>query len=296
MKKAELVQLYEKSLCLSKHTRIQRLERNVPKHLYVKILKYLASWFDIPFEIKAKTFWNEKMYVVIPEVVSLDIYQHGFYEEGLTRMILEYLTAGMVFFDIGAHFGYFTLLGSAIVSNSGQVHSFEPIPHTFDILKKNVASRCNVFLNNCAVYNKKEAVLINDYGIKYSAFNSLYNARLSQNIMSRVKTKKYKVRSISIDTYVESTGVVPDFVKIDAESSEYEILLGMQKTIKMYHPMISVEVGDMAVDGASTSSALINFLINKGYQPYEYDRGRILTHTLKRTQYRYDNLLFMSSQ
>ena len=295
MKKTELVQLYEKSLCFSKHTRIQRLERNLQKHFYVKILQYLASWFDIPFEIKAKTFWNEKMYVVIPEVVSLDIYQHGFYEEGLTRMILEYLTAGMVFFDIGAHFGYFTLLGSAIVGDSGQVHSFEPIRHTFGILKKNVSRRRNVFLNNCAVFSERKAVVINDFGIKYSAFDSLYHARLSQDVMSRVKTKKYKVKSVSVDNYVESTGVVPDFVKIDAESSEYEILLGMQKTIKRYHPMISVEVGDMAVEGVSTSSALISFLINKGYQPYEYDRGRILRHTLKLTQYQYDNLLFMPS-
>jgi len=296
MRKTELIQLYEKSLRFSKHARIQRLGRNTAKHLYLKILTYLASWLEIPFEIKTETFWNEKMYVVIPEIISLDIYRHGFYEEGLTRMILEYLTAGMVFFDIGAHFGYFTLLGSAVVGNSGQVHAFEPIPHTFDILKKNVSGRCNVSLNNYAVYSKEDVFFINDYGIKYSAFNSLYNARLSQNIVSRVKAKKHKVKSVSVDSYVDSTGAVPDFVKIDAESSEYEILLGMQKTIKRYHPMISVEVGDMAVKGASTSSTLINFLVNTGYKPYEYDRGRILTHTLKRTQYRYDNLLFIPSK
>lgn len=53
--------------------------------------------------------------VVIAELVSLFIYRYGFFEEGLTNIFLHYLKPGMTFFDIGAHFGYFTLLGSALV-------------------------------------------------------------------------------------------------------------------------------------------------------------------------------------
>ena len=68
------------------------------------------------------------MTIIIPEVVSLHIFQYGYYEEGLTRMIIELLEPRMIFFDIGAHFGYYTLMVSAIVGNKGQVHSFEPTP------------------------------------------------------------------------------------------------------------------------------------------------------------------------
>jgi len=289
-----LIKLLENSISLSKGTKFYKITRNPGRLFYSKILEFFSLILKNSFEIKVKTFWGEQIIVVIPECVSLFIYRYGFFEEGLTRMILEYLKQGMTFFDIGSHFGYFTLLGSVLVGNEGRVYSFEPIPSTFNILKANISNKDNVFLNNCAVVSEKKKVLINDYGIKYSAFNSIYNSRLSQNIHQKLEIKKYEVECISIDDYVERNGVIPNFIKIDAESSEYEILLGMEKTIAKFHPMISIEVGDMGVKGIPTSKDLINFLVNKSYQPYEFKDGKILKHALKKNQYPYDNILFLA--
>jgi len=293
MSRDDLIKLIDRSVSLCKGTRIQRIRKSPTKLLYSKFLELISLWFDRSVRIKAKTFWNDKMLIIIPEIVSLSIYRYGFFEEGLTRMVLEYLKPGMTFFDIGSHFGYFTLLGSILVGNEGRVYSFEPIPSTFNILKANVSNKDNVFLNNCAVFYEKKKVLINDYGIKYSALNSIYNARLPQDILLKLKTKEYEVESISIDDYVKHNGVIPNFIKIDAESSEYEILLGMEKTIAKFHPMISIEVGDMGVKDVPTSKDLINFLVNKSYQPYEFKDGKILQHALKKNQYPYDNILFL---
>ncbi len=288
-----LIKLLEKSISLSKGTKLYKITRSPGRLFYSKILEFFSLILKNSFEIKAKTFWNDEMLIIIPEVVSLFIYRYGFFEEGLTRMILEYLKPGMAFFDIGSHFGYFTLLGSVLVGNEGRVYSFEPIPSTFNILKANISNKNNVFLNNCAVFSEKKKVLINDYGIKYSAFNSIYNSRLLQDIHQKSEIKKYEVECISIDDYVERNGVIPNFIKIDAESSEYEILLGMEKTIAKFHPMISIEVGDMDVKDVPTSKDLINFFVNKSYQPYEFKDGKILQHALKKNQYPYDNILFL---
>ena len=293
MSRDDLIKLIDRSVSLCKGTRIQRIRKSPTKLLYSKFLELISLWFDRSVRIKAKTFWNDKMLIIIPEIVSLSIYRYGFFEEGLTRMVLEYLKPGMTFFDIGSHFGYFTLLGSILVGNEGRVYSFEPIPSTFNILKANVSNKDNVFLNNCAVFYEKKKVLINDYGIKYSALNSIYNARLPQDILLKLKTKEYEVESISIDDYVKHNGVIPNFIKIDAERSEYEILLGMEKTIAKFHPMISIEVGDMGVKDVPTSKDLINFLVNKSYQPYEFKDGKILQHALKKNHYPYDNILFL---
>lgn len=295
MSNIDLIKLVEKSIAVSKGTRIQRLKKAPQKMLYSKILEFITILFKNTIRIKTKTFWHENMLVLIPEIVSLSIYRFGFFEEGLTRMVLEYLKPGMTFFDIGAHFGYFTLLASVIVGNEGQVHSFEPTPSSFDVLKTNVSNKGNVFLNNNAVFSKKKIISINDYGTKYSAFNSIYNARIPQNIRKKLKVEKYKVETISIDEYVENNGVVPDFIKIDAESAEHEILVGMKKTINRFHPIITIEVGDMDVEGVPTSKKLINFLIQRGYKPYEFKDGKILHHNLKK-RYQYDNILFLSSQ
>ena len=293
MDNIELIKLFEKAVFFSKGTRFQKLRKSPIKLSYSKILEIISLCFEKPMQIKTETFYGEDMLVVIPEVVSLNIYRYGVFEEGLTRMVLEYLKPGMTFFDIGAHIGYYTLLGSFLVGNEGQVHSFEPTPSSFSILRANTSNRENVVLNNSAVLSRGKIVFINDYGIKYSAFNSIYNARLPQEILPKLKVKKYEIESVSIDNYVENTGIIPNFIKIDAESSEYEILIGMDKTINKFHPMISIEVGDLAVKDVPTSKDLINFLVNKGYQPYEFKERKKLHHAPINEQYQYDNILFL---
>ncbi len=277
----------------SKGTCIQKLKKAPIKLLYSKILELITVGAKKPIKIKAKTFWDRDMFVIIPEPVSLNIYRYGFFEEDLTRMILEYLKPGMVFLDIGSHYGYFTLLSSFIVGDRGQVHSFEPIPSTFNILKANVSNKDNVFRNNNAVFSKSQIISINDYGLKYSAYNSIYNARLSQKILKEVKLNRYEVEAFSVDEYVQEKDVIPNFIKIDAESSEYEILRGMKKTMDNFHPIISIEVGDVDVKGVPTSRDLIDVLVKKDYQPYEFNNGKILRHVHKYGPYQYNNILFL---
>jgi FkbM family methyltransferase len=288
----ELITELQKANIYSKATRVQKVIRN-PKVIAIKGIEILCRLFEKTLKIKVKTFWNEQMHVIIPELVSLNIARYGFHEEGLTRMIFEYLRPGMTFIDIGAHFGYFTLLSSYIVGNTGQVHTFEPTPSTFSILKSNVSNKNNIVINNAAVFSKRKIVSINDYGIKYSAFNSIFDARVPIDFIKKMKFKKYEVDAISIDEYIEDNHIKPNFIKIDAESAEHEILLGMEKTINKFHPIISLEVGDIGVTGVPTSQSLLQMLIDRDYLPYEYKKGLIVQHVLKDAPYQCNNILFI---
>jgi len=290
MNNKDLFYLLEKAVLLSKKSKIRKIAEL--KIIISKILEYIALFSKRSFKMKANTFWGEKMWVLIPEIVSLNLYRYGYFEEGLTYMVLEYLKPGMVFFDIGAHFGYYTLLGSNIVGEKGQVHAFEPTKSTFEILKLNTEKKSNVVLNTLAVSSKRDKVLINDYGIRYSAWNSLHSARLPKNVILNLKPKQYEVETISVDEYVLKYNVKPNFIKIDAESHEYEILLGMEQTIKKFQPIITIEVGDFGIEDIPTSRTLVKFLIDKGYQPYEYKKGKILYHIPKK-KYSYENILFI---
>jgi len=291
----EIYDLLRTALEKSQGSRIQRIQKQPIKLLFSKILEQIALISHKAFKINITTFWGEKMLVIIPETVSGSLCRYGFFEEGLTKMILDYLKPGMTFFDIGAHFGYYTLLGSFIVGHEGKVHAFDPTPSTFDILETNSSKKPNVVINNLAVASKRNKILINDYGVRYSSFNSVYNARLPKNIISKLNTKRYEIQAISIDEYVEDKNLKPDFIKIDAESSEYEILLGMEHTIDKFHPIITVEVGDYNIEGVTMSKNLIEFLINKGYKPYEFKDGKSLPHALKDT-YTYENILFIQKE
>jgi hypothetical protein len=132
--------------------------------------------------------------------------------------------------------------------------------------------------------------LINDYGIRFSAWNSLHVARIQKDILSHLRTTKYEVETVSVDEYVRIHNLKPDFIKIDAEDHEYEILLGMEQTIENFRPIIAIEVGD--VSDEIKSKSLVEFLISKKYKPYEYKEGEILPHKIKDI-YDYDNLLFL---
>lgn len=239
-----------------------------------------------------RTFWGGQMTVVLPETVSMSIYRYGFLEYDLSRAFIEYLKPGMTFFDVGAHFGYFTCLASHLVGPSGQVHSFEPTRSTFDILSENAASRANVKVNNCAAYSKPATIRFNDFGIAYSAFNSMAGARMSEEQRAVLKPNTYDVNAITIDDYVRETGAKPAAMKIDAESAEYDILLGMDRVLTEIRPAISIEVGDYAVEGVAGSGQVVRHLIGKGYQPHEWRDGALRLHEAQST-YGFGNLLFL---
>ena len=56
--------------------------------------------------------------------------------------------------------------------------------------------------------------------------------------------------------------------------------------------MISIEVGDMDIEGVLPSGDLVLYLVNKRYHAYEFSGGGIVGHQPK-SRYEYDNILFL---
>src|SRR5215469_5702807 len=59
----------------------------------------------------------------------------GIHEAEVEKWIASELKDGMIFFDIGANIGYYTLLGSRCVGSSGRVVALEPNPIVAAILR-----------------------------------------------------------------------------------------------------------------------------------------------------------------
>ena len=246
---------------------------------------------SLSIQRKARLLWGEDMTVIYPEIASLGIARYGFFGEGLTRMVVAHLRPGMTFLDVGAQLGYFTLLAAQIVGEKGQVHSFEPTPRTFEILRTNTELKSNVHLTQVAVSSESGIATLNDYGPRFSAFNSIYKAKLP-NQSGTAKSSSFQAPTISIDEYVIQNKLTPNFVKIDAENSDYEILIGMKETLDQFQPVISVEVGDMDIDDVRPSKDIVQFLLHKKYRPYEFNGEDIVKHELK-DRYEYNDILFL---
>lgn len=264
------------------------------KLLIARILMQVARLLNKTIQVKAPVFWGDEMVLVFPEGISGQLFQYGYlnHEEGLTAFMLRYLKPGMVFFDIGAHFGYYTLLGAELVGYNGQVHSFEPTPNTFQILLRNTTDKTNIKINNIAIWSNDAELLLKDFGLQLSGYNSLCAARLEESESKNIRPQQHRVQATSLDSYIEHNNVLPDFIKIDAESAEYNILQGMENILARHRPLVCFEVGDMDLDGVVSSKVLLQYMLDKNYQPYEFQGTDIIKHQL-RDKYTNTNVLFI---
>ncbi len=268
------------------YSRIKRVLKAPFKTIPYFIMTYFA--YKHPFKVKYKTLWGDKMSFYLPEGNA--IYYYGFFEANLTNFLLNYLKDGDTVLDVGAHVGYYSMLASKLIGNTGQVHSFEPTPRTFNTLKENTISKGNVSVNNNAVLDQETEIEFVDYGPKFSAFNS-FQKRTSEEMKFLSEPEKIKVKTISLDKYCNSKNIKPDFIKIDAEGAEHLILQAMLDIIKNIKPLITIEVAgeDEWKDNCSKS---IEFLQNHGYIAYEIDINGFIKRHIQKDTYSYDNLLF----
>ncbi|HJQ56189.1 MAG TPA: FkbM family methyltransferase [Vineibacter sp.] len=236
----------------------------------------------------ATTFFGHQMQVHLPDLVGTKLYQYGFFEEGLTQAIIDRLPAGGVFVDIGAHVGYYSVLASLLVGAKGQVIAFEPTPRTRVELSRNTAGLGNVSIVPLAAWDTPATLTLQDFGWRQSSFNSVMAPRLAGS----PRCQSIEVEAIAVDDWLERHGIVPSFIKIDAESAEHRVLKGLQRTIDRHRPILSLEMGDYNLPGVPRSNELVRTVIAAGYEAWQSLDGRLVRHNVA-DHYGYDNLLFM---
>src|SRR5574341_861166 len=106
-----------------------------------------AFWYRVveprfawrPHRFVATTVFGSRIAGDTSDILQQYIYYFGVWEPHLTRWIGRRLSPGDAFIDVGANIGYFSLLASKLVGDSGTVVSIEASPRTFDLLQGNLA-------------------------------------------------------------------------------------------------------------------------------------------------------------
>jgi FkbM family methyltransferase len=94
----------------------------------------LIKQFTKRFSIVMKSGALKGMRIV---AVAGPKFQHDRYEQ-FFRAFIENLKEGMVVYDVGAHWGYYTLVASRVVGDTGRVIAFEPNHENIQILMRNI--------------------------------------------------------------------------------------------------------------------------------------------------------------
>jgi FkbM family methyltransferase len=156
-------------------------------------------------------------------------------EEAELRKLIH---PGFIVLDIGANFGVFTKLFSQLVGPQGFVIAFEPVPQTFRTLAAGIERyhRSNVQAKNEAVSDHEGAVLMAVPQYEENAGDNLYQASIVDSSQS---PNAFTVKSVTVDSLQLSR---VDFIKIDVEGHELEVLHGSRRTLEQHHPTLMVEV------------------------------------------------------
>ncbi len=180
------------------------------------------------------------------------------------------ISRGDIVFDVGANVGELTLLFSRFADISGQVHSFEPTPATFEKLSAIVknANKTNVTLNNLAVSDKPGFVNFYMYEEHQAAWNTMANRPLEDYGITVPAPTTVQIPATSIDAYcVEHAISKIDLLKMDVEGAELNVLYGAEKMFTEKKIKLCVfEFGQTVFDMGNTVKQYKDFFKKYDYQ------------------------------
>ena len=153
-----------------------------------------------------------------------------------------------------------------------QVHSFEPNPMSFEILKKNIA--VNKFahvpiINNFAVSNIDHKTVKFDLGVRSTA-GSIKNLK-NESLRSG---EKIEVNTVTIDQYIKDVQLKEiKLLKMDCEGAEYDIFNSSKYIRDIEYLIVEAhEIQDNNPSDLINKLSLNGFEVNKvkaNYGAYE---------------------------
>ncbi len=199
--------------------------------------------------------------------VQRQIYFFGVYEPIEAYLFTRLLKPGMTVIDAGANIGQYTLLAATLVGDRGSVHSFEPVPATFEKLSQHVAANHlgNVSINQVALWNQPTVLTL---GLADDMVNNI--GSYSTGVVD-IKTA-VAAKGLPLDQYATEQGLERvDLIKMDIEGAELCALQGMETILRRDHPLLLLEINRLALERLGYVPAEIwSFLTRKlDYTAYE---------------------------
>lgn len=176
--------------------------------------------------------------MVVPEDMRWAFTGGVYYEHALARWLLRLvnISPGGTFYDVGANYGYYSLLLAPRVSH---VHAFEPVTSTRTVLARNVASNGipNVTIHDVGLSDSRGVAEIRLFSS--SGNNSLFDVTPGE----RVRRLGSEVIALeTLDSLVHDQGLpAPTLIKVDVEGAELFVIQGARRIIRDHLPTIVAE-------------------------------------------------------
>lgn len=222
----------------------------------------LRRWFPglpIPLRLSCGAWWISRN-----DIIGRPVFDGNF--ENVERdFVKNYLLPGMTVLDIGAHHGLYTVIAACQVGLKGHVYAFEPSPREQKILRQNI--RLNRFKN----------VTVEGLALGSSeAQGSLYLVEGAETACNSLRpprveggTSAIPVHVTRLDDWIDAHKIERvDFVKLDVEGGEMEVLKGADRFLdRVPRPLMLVEVQDMRTQPwGYPAKDIVEHLRRRGYK------------------------------
>ena len=194
-----------------------RLFRNYKFLLFLTRIYYFKDYFKWYLTLDGHKYYmfpSTKMMDILKDYQAIK-YKGIVWEPETTALVKEYVKPGMTCVDVGASVGYFTLLFARQVGKTGRVVAIEPTDFQQRYIKRNV--KVNGY--------KKITTIVN-----VGAWDKDEIIKMPRNAPPFVQTE---LRCRPVDDILEELGIMKiDFIKIDVDGPEPNVLKGLIRTIE----------------------------------------------------------------
>jgi FkbM family methyltransferase len=209
--------------------------------------------------------------------LSLELLIFKTHEPVVTHLVREEIKKGMVCIDIGGNIGYYVILESKLVGETGQVIVFEPYRTTYTHLLHNLELNniSNIRTYNTAIgdSNGSADFLITSHSnhctvVSHPQTDNMksYFAEALGITNPDMAIDVVKVPLMTLDSFLEKHPLQKvDFIRMDVEGYEHNIYHGMADIVKHFKPKIQLEL-HYSFMGIDMTTSLLRKMYEDGYE------------------------------
>ncbi len=205
-------------------------------------LKYDLGGRQVTFDLNYHPTWDGRM-IYEPEVVNV---------------MGRFVKPGDCVIDAGSNLGFFTLLASRLVGDDGLVFAFDADPRAHKDLCKNLR------LNSIGNVIPLQMVLWSHDREKMRFW--VTDREGYSSVLELIGAKSYEVETRCLDTLLTDPDAHPQFIKIDCEGAEEDILKGAKRILEKGVDCVVLEFNFYLMNCIGSSpDGIRKFMTDLGY-------------------------------